>query len=733
MQAHWRASLCRAIRLKKQRNAALRIQAMFRVWRLSRHGPLALAHRRRAAIPRMQGLARGFFGRRYVHRMHEAARCFQRRVRLHQFRRAMAAFRYVVLFNQRVWRGRSCRIQTMTRFANLMKMPGYWQGVALREKRMPRMQQAAMEIQRIHRGNVNREGLIAVCIQTIQVQAWWRMSMQRRRYKHIMEARYKLRGLIYRWRWKKELTAHLMVMAKLKRVVQLTLPKRRHRRIRLRGVQIQQAQRGVRCRRQLALQSKSAAIIQAHVRGRKTRTATRKKLRALVVLQSWIAALRHQSLARRRLEAAVIIEAMARVWLTRRLVKSWSAAATNIARIYRGFARRTRLRRRQAASTLIGRKMASQAEALKLRRLRMATRRIQAAWRRHLSWHRELQRNQAVSRLAASWRRCSGMRRYQSVRAAGSRLVCAMWMWRHMRLRRMQREAATRLCAAWRAHCCRVNVQELKAAALKIRKWWRDHAACTSSTSTMLEMLLEKRKIMDDIQTGPAIVIQRRARIWLGKRRGMQLLRRAFITLQARFRTWRPKREVALLRQVLGPNLGRLPSQLMALAPDKQGRLTKHRAFRAKEKPVRATCRILRIKVLPAELRMDLEDAVAPLQAFVKHRVRIGKFVRIQSAVRGWELREKMFFKATAALVIQAGARGMLARRRVRQIKALTAELALLPEAEDFAEDAEPPARADPAEAAEASTAAALAGESAAAPALPVPSPDGGDEGPPPA
>merc|ERR1719401_12896 len=111
-----------------------------------------------------------------------------------------------------------------------------------------------------------------------------------------------------------------------------------------------------------------------------------------------------------------------------------------------------------------------------------------------------------------------------------------------------------------------------------------------------------KRKMLDEFERGPAIVIQRGVRFWLRRRRGLQLVRYAITALQARYRTWGPKRQLVRLRALLGPNLGRMPSQLVALMPDKRGKLTKHRAFRPREPPVRHTTRILLQSRVPSHL-----------------------------------------------------------------------------------------------------------------------------------
>merc|ERR1712232_1492523 len=96
-----------------------------------------------------------------------------------------------------------------------------------------------------------------------------------------------------------------------------------------------------------------------------------------------------------------------------------------------------------------------------------------------------------------------------------------------------------------------------------------------------------------------AIIIQRYVRKWLRWRHGMRLVKRMVLAMQSRYRAWGPRSDLETRRAILGPHVKRLPSQLVALVRDKNGKLTRYRAFRPKERICPHVARIVRLKVLP--------------------------------------------------------------------------------------------------------------------------------------
>merc|ERR1719183_860147 len=100
----------------------------------------------------------------------------------------------------------------------------------------------------------------------------------------------------------------------------------------------------------------------------------------------------------------------------------------------------------------------------------------------------------------------------------------------------------------------------------------------------------------------------------------MRLVKRMVVSMQSRVRSWGPRREVDMLRDIVGPHVNRLPSQLVALSLDREGRLTRYRAFRPKERVCHYVARIVRLRVLTPDLRDDLKDVVAKIIAFLKAR-----------------------------------------------------------------------------------------------------------------
>merc|ERR1711865_630884 len=114
------------------------------------------------------------------------------------------------------------------------------------------------------------------------------------------------------------------------------------------------------------------------------------------------------------------------------------------------------------------------------------------------------------------------------------------------------------------------------------------------------------------------------------------------LRIQARFRSWAAKREVHSLRAHSGFKAWRLPSQLMALMPDRRGRLTRYRAFRTRERSVAHSTRLVRFKVLPRHLLWDLEDVVLPIQSYVRYWFFRRAVRNVQRFARGWQARRRM-------------------------------------------------------------------------------------------
>jgi len=176
--------------------------------------------------------------------------------------------------------------------------------------------------------------------------------------------------------------------------------------------------------------------------------------------------------------------------------------------------------------------------------------------------------------------------------------------------------------------------------------------------------MLAKKAIRLEYMEENAVTIQRFVRKWLRWRHGMYLVKRMVVRMQSLFRAWGPKRDVEMLRRILGPHVKRLPSQLVALVRDKQGKLTRYRAFRSKERVCPHVARIVRLKALPPEFREDLAYIAGYLQAFLKHRLFMKKVVKSQKVARGWLVRRRMRCRREAAQAIQRTVRSKLLRSR---------------------------------------------------------------------
>jgi len=153
-----------------------------------------------------------------------------------------------------------------------------------------------------------------------------------------------------------------------------------------------------------------------------------------------------------------------------------------------------------------------------------------------------------------------------------------------------------------------------------------------------------------------AVILQHGIRKWLLRKNGILLVKRMVLSLQSRYRSWGPKRDVEVLRLVTGPHVKRLPSQLVALVADKNKKLTRYRAFRSKERVAPHVARILRLKVLPSDLRADIDHVAGLIQSFLKFRLYLKRLRICQKISRGWMVRTRNRRRHEAAKRIQRAA-----------------------------------------------------------------------------
>jgi len=571
---------------------------------------------------------------------------------------------------QRVWRGSKHRAETQTTFEQLSKVPGLVKGYQWRTRHFPDREYAVLNLQRLYRGIVSREATIQMLMRVVFIQAWWRGRMARVRYRRVQWAKLVILGFVFQVRYHKLVDAQLSINRGLRRAVKRNMPRLRRRRLNGKALILQRAQRGAACRRHLARRTAAASTLQAHVRGILSRKLAWKRFLAILKIQARMCGVlrRRQYVATRR--KIVLIQTYTRRWLAYSQCCRLEGAAIEIQRMCRGIQTRRRLKAEKKCSQYLTRVVAGRSELFRYRRIHRAVCLIQRAVRCHLCRTRLRHRHDRAIKIEAWWRCCLAQRFFNRRRKAAGILIRASWMWRHRRLKRGRDAAAARIGAAWRGYCVRQNMRHLHRSADRIRRWWRTLAVLAETSKTVMELLRVRKTIQDMYRTQYIVKLQRRIRMWYGLKTGHRRTRRAVVALQAHWRRRKAAREVERLRRAVGPNFRRLPSQLVALMPDQWGRLTRYRAFRPGERSVRHSARIVRIKVLPQQLRWEVEDAICPLQAFVKHRRRCAALLRIQRHARGWLARHRIRKHANASTGIQAVWRQILAKRTVQHRRA---------------------------------------------------------------
>mmetsp|Transcript_105397 Transcript_105397/g.202433 ORF Transcript_105397/g.202433 Transcript_105397/m.202433 type:complete len:897 (+) Transcript_105397:3-2693(+) len=695
IQAAWKTLLCRQAVKYDWPEAATQIQAYVRMWRRQPDGPSPIAYRKREAAVKIQTQVRLFLTRQWYNKQREAACAIQRRVRYGRKQKAWPVVQWLVLALQRIWRARHSRVWTTEAFRQLRKVPGISRGAMWRSRISVERQGAAVTIQRMFRGCRSRWQQARVKRGVLKLQAWWRCHLAKARYERILVAKEKLRGLVFGWRFHKELSETMQINMKLRRVFKTYLPIARRRRVIKKLILLQRVERGVQSCNQLQHEMTSAAVIQSWRRAMEGRERAEDRFRKLCYIQArWRGALQRPRYAQHRKKVARIQAAM-RGWRDRREVMKWNSAALDIQRVYRASVNRRPEHQRSAAALKLGNHVRGWLAQLHYQRQQQSVKTIQRCWRKNRVRAWLTARRTATTKIAAMWRGVICSRRHRRVRKAGVRLVCASWMWRQMRLRRERIKAANLITASWRGYCVRMNYYHLRRCANKIRRWYRDQKVYHQTLDVVMVVFQELRNMQHEWLVRHAKIIQRNVRIWLRWRHGMYSFKKAVIALQSRYRKWGPTRYVAGVRQEVGTEVRRLPSQAVILLPDADGRPSKYRSFKKKK-----TIPLSRQQEEPSQAEFNVRSAAEQIQAFWKHRrqqravnklqalvrgaaarrtarIRLNKLKTLQ-AVAGLRCAHIRFRKHKDRIVrIQARVRGMLVRRRrARELEAEEQEAA---------------------------------------------------------
>jgi len=584
----------------------------------------------------------------------------------------MARYRFAATRIQRVVRSSKRRIWVRKRLATLRQVPGLVRGWLWRKRHFPVVNKAATDIQRVYQGGLHREALIQMMLSAIQLQTWWRCLRAQLRYKKIQRLKQILLMLVYRRRYVMLRRGHHTLTTGIRRAIHCQMPQYRRRRLNRAALVIQRWQRGYACRTLLQKRFDSAALIQATCRSVMAWQDADLKEAGITKIQARMRGSYDRGEHRRTLELIKSLQNWVRSRYVRDRFLEKVEAVNVMQRIFRGNQIRARLAQEDAASTTIGRVWRGTFMRKRYDKIGPAARKIQRCYRASVIRRRCHKEEAAATLIQSTWRRYCQRNIFVAKRRAGAYLVRGAWMWRQMHMQSRRRRAALRIGAWWRGYCVRQNLEAVQKAVDRIRSWWRSMKSIREATEAVVDLLALKRRLRREYQYNYAVMIQRQVRSWLALTKGFRRYRAAVVTIQSHYRRRKAVEEVEFWREVVGPNMRRLPSQLVALMPDSRKRLTKYRAFRPGEKVTKMVARIVRLRVLRKHITAAIVKRIAPLQAFVRHRRRMKKLVVLQAAVRGWLARRKLRAKSQSAIRVQALARGVLARRRVqRRVEAL--------------------------------------------------------------
>merc|ERR1719506_791146 len=136
-----------------------------------------------------------------------AAHKIQQKVRYNLFKRALLKKRRAARDLQRLWRSYASRQKLGKHVLALYRVIGTMQGVLCRTGQMQRLRNNTLTIQRIVRGVCGRRLVKKMHESATFIQKCYRMHLCKKRQKKITVAKVKVNAMIFRYFWRKELSA----------------------------------------------------------------------------------------------------------------------------------------------------------------------------------------------------------------------------------------------------------------------------------------------------------------------------------------------------------------------------------------------------------------------------------------------------------------------------------------------------------------------------------------------
>uniref|UniRef100_A0A7N9AKA8 Assembly factor for spindle microtubules n=1 Tax=Mastacembelus armatus TaxID=205130 RepID=A0A7N9AKA8_9TELE len=564
------------------REAALVCQQRYRAVTLAREKQLDYLLKRRAVIC-LQAAYRGYEVRKQLRNQHMAAVTIQSHFRKYQQRTHYKR----VCWAARVLQTRYRANKKMREEINILNgkrnaavvLQAAFRGMKSR-RLIKQRHQAATSIQRAYRTHCKHKEYLTLKSTVVTIQQRYRATVaakeQQKQYQQMRRAAVVLQAAYRGWQVRKEVarqhhaaTVIQSVFRKHREEVKFqamrlsaTIIQRHYRscvlqrqnrenflKVRRSVIVLQAAFRGYEVRRNIARMHRAATVIQANFRRYKEQSALRRQCWAACVLQQRFRAQRQRNIDINRYQevrkAAAILQAAYRGMKSRRNIKQRHQAAIVIQRAYRAFLEHKHYLKIKWAILIIQRKYQANVAA-KVQRTQYLEKRsaaviMQAAYR---GWQvrKEVARwNHAATVIQSVFRKHREEVKFQAMRLSATTIQ------RHYRscvLQRQNRENFLKvrrsvivLQAAFRGYEVRRNIARMHRAATVVQANFRRYK----------EQSALRRQSAIKLQAA-AIVIQRRYRATVAakeQQKQYQQMRRAAVVLQAAYRGWQVRKEVA--------------------------------------------------------------------------------------------------------------------------------------------------------------------------------------------
>ncbi|XP_043936192.1 abnormal spindle-like microcephaly-associated protein [Protopterus annectens] len=516
------------------RNSILRLQSWYRGCRAGQQQRAEFIEMKAAAVT-LQAAYHGYVARKMIHRWNDAAHVIQSTYRMFRCRKRFKLLKCAALVVQRhfrnrlvrkqqcysfelcsvalsspsVCKGRYVRSAAITQHQAAVVIQSYYRMYAA-QKKLRLKRSAALVIQRQFRAICKGRAYRFYYLQARRAAVTLQRAYRRWKYKKFMQRLYKsatvvqavFKCYILHKRFKKLKAASAQIQRWYRRVSLYKNERYHYLLLRSSVVKIQATYRGIKVRKEMQKMHKAATVIQTMFRMHKSHASFQALKAAVVIIQSHYRAYRRRREDQQKYlttyKAVVVVQSLYRGMKVRQQLNTMHKAATTIQSFYRMHKQRSHFRKLHwAAVVMQQRYRARQSRNIQVeeyRKLKKAAVCIQSTFR-NMKTRRQFQTmHKAATVLQSNFKACVKRRYYIHLKAAAitvqqcyrARLVAKKQRQEYLHVRK----AVTAIQAAYRGMKVRQQIQQRDEAATIIQTLYRMHRVhisfCTLNSAAII-------------------------------------------------------------------------------------------------------------------------------------------------------------------------------------------------------------------------------------------------------